>query len=356
MARWLETTGLMVAFGLVAAAGPAPAMAQDVTRERDVKITGPRGQTIDRQFKSTLTPGGLQRQTTITRPGGTFTRDVNVSRSVPPVAGPPRGGGWGPPPMRGWGPPGRPVFVGPGFGGVSTGAAVGIGALGAALGTGAGFLLGRATAPPPGPVIVGQPVIVAGAPGVVAGPPPIIAGTPGVVNGPGTVYTQAPVVLPPPSPEVTQAIGRLSSWYESTRKESCYILGRLGDPRAVPALVDILKNDKGKDVRIAAATAIGQIGDPSAAIYLERVITYDKKQEVRDAAAMALAKLPRPDPAASQTQAQAQAPTQFSARSPAPATNGAAPLQGSTSIPLEPSPENVPPPPTPVVPSPSTGR
>jgi HEAT repeats len=328
MARWLRATGVVVAFGLMAWSGMGSSTASAQTRERDVTITGPRGKTIDRQFKSTVTPGGLDRQTTITRPGGTFTRDVHIARPGPPIVAPP--------PMRGWvGGPRPPVvlqrnvFVGP-RGGVSGGEALGIGMLGAAVGTGAGYLLGRATAPQP--VVIGQPMVVATAPPamVMGAPPPI------VVTQPAMVLQAAP--LPPPNPEVNQAIGRLASWYESTRKESCYILGRLGDPRAVPALVDILKNDHSQNVRIAAAAAIGQIGDPGSAIYLQRASVYDKKQEVRDAAALAMARMPRPAPVT------ATEPPPTAVTRSAPAPTDLQPLANeSRDVP--------PPPPTPVLPS-----
>jgi hypothetical protein len=325
MARWLETARMMAAFGLVAVVAAVPATALGQTRERDVEITGPKGRTIDRQFKSTVTPNGINRQTTITRPGGTFTRDVNISRPAPAV--------------RGWVPQGRPpVFIGGprfiGGGGISGGEAFGLGALGAAVGTGAGLLLGRAMAPPPAVVVAGPPVVVA-APGV------IVAGPPAVMGGAGPGY--APVrVLPPPNPEVNQAIGRLASWHESTRKESCYVLGRIGDPRAVPALVDVLKNERSKDVRVAAATAVGQIGDPSSAIFLQRVTIYDKNQEVRDAATAALARMPREEPATT--------PAQAAPRYSSSAVSSPAPVQSEPPTRLEPAAESVPPPPTPVLP------
>ncbi|MFO0953116.1 MAG: HEAT repeat domain-containing protein [Isosphaeraceae bacterium] len=201
------------------------------------------------------------------------------------------------------------------------------------VGTGATLLLNKAISSPPPP----QPVYVAPAP-VVVGPAPVVvapAPPPAVVVNPPVRYIQAPqqtIVVDP----VAQAIGRLSSNHDNSRKEGAVVLGRLGDARAVPALINVLKTDRNKDVRIAAATALGQIGDPRGAIVLERAIVYDKKQEVRDAAAAALASMPRPAPSASLEVAPGTPVAQAY-----PNTNAA-----SGSVPLEPA-EAVPPPPSP---------
>ena len=72
--------------------------AQAQVRERDVTITGPRGNSIKRQFESVRTPGGLTREMTITRPAGTYHRELNVTRPPSVVGGGPRG--WGYPPVR----------------------------------------------------------------------------------------------------------------------------------------------------------------------------------------------------------------------------------------------------------------
>jgi hypothetical protein len=86
-------------------------------------------------------------------------------------------------------------------------------------------------------------------------------------------------------------IPRLQSFYWNTRKEAAYTLGTLGDPRAVPSLIHILKYDLHKDVRIAGAIALGEIGGPEAAIALERSSIYDHKEDVRHAAAKAIERL-----------------------------------------------------------------
>jgi hypothetical protein len=283
MARWFGINrGVVVAIGLGAALGPAAAPAQ-VVRERDTTITGPRGRSVQRSLESVRGPGFLERETTIRRPGGTFKSDVLIQRPGPggfiPRGGPPLPrwrGGFGP----------REVIINNGVGFGNGLLDFGIGAV---AGTGLGMLLGRATAPTAivaPPVVAASPVVVApGAPMVVQAPPQVVQAPPTVVHAP------LAQVVPP---EVAVALQRLQSNHDNSRRDGCLTLGRLGDDRAVAALVDRLKNDRSKDVRVAAATALGQIGDPNASVYLERATVYDKKQDVRDAAASALARMSRP--------------------------------------------------------------
>jgi HEAT repeats len=260
---------LMVALGIGVGIGllaPVGALGQ-VTRERDVTITGPRGKTIQRDFKSTITPGGIDRSTTITRPGGTFTRNVQVNRPGPAF-------GPGPGFRPGWGPGPRPIIINGGGGGIGPGASFGLGAL---AGTAGGLLVGSALAAPRPPVVVAPaPVVIAGGPAVVQGAP-----------------VQTVVAQPVAVDMVPQEIARLSSVFPGTRREAAGILGRMHDSRAVPALVERLKNDSDKSVRITAAHALADVGDPSAAVYLERSSIYDHKQEVRNASLAALARLPK---------------------------------------------------------------
>ena len=251
--------------GMGVALAPAAALGQ--VRERDVTITGPRGRTVERHMESRLGPNGLTRDLTITRPGGTYSREAHFS-GAPAFRPGPR----------------SPVFVernvfvnGGGGGGISPLASFG---LGAALGTGAGVLLDRTLAPPPPPVYFAPPVYVS----------PALPPT--VIYSPPAVYQSAPpqtLVVD----QVAQQIARFSSSHVPSRREAAAVLGRLGDPRAVPALVGRLKLDSDKTVRINAANAISRIGDPTSAIYLERASIYDKRQDVRDAAAAALARMPR---------------------------------------------------------------
>jgi len=278
-----QRAGALLALGLVVGGvsgfGPSPAWAQ--VRERDVTITGPRGRSVERHLESRIGPGGVDRQMTIRRPGGTFERDVHFGRG-PTFAG---GQGFYPGP-RGPGFIERDVIINRGGGGNALGA----GLIGAAIGTGAGMLLGSALAspPPPPPVYVApSPLYVAPGPAYVVPAPP-----PAVIVNPPVRYQQrqATVVVD----EVDLAIGRLQSAHEASRRDACAELGRMGDARAIPALIDRLKHDTSKHVRATAATAIGQVGDPGTSVILQRAITYDKKQEVRDAAAAALAMMPQP--------------------------------------------------------------
>jgi hypothetical protein len=164
---------------------------------------------------------------------------------------------------------------------------------------------------------------------------------------------------------------RLQSFYSSNRKEAAYTLGKLGDPRAVPSLVHVLKYDANKDVRIAGAIALGEIGGSEAAIGLERSSIYDHKEDVRHAAATALERL--------NAKAKAQVPTSSPdgrsrdlAQPPEPVTRSpfrGYPQPGGTSpepppansesppAQAEPAGSQPPPPPTPVTGNPgSTSR
>ncbi len=228
-----------------------PVVAQTV--ERDTTITGPRGRSIERKVETTRTPGSVERQVQIKRPGGTFDRQVQVQRA--PVGGPRRGpliaGPWPRPP---WIP--RTVVAG------QPAPAFGFGLLAAPMlnfsfgGGGGGMGIGG------------------GGPG-------------GGGMGPG-----GPAAGPAPPPDqVALVTQRLQSFYWNNRKDAAYTLGRLGDPRAVPSLVHVLKYDLHKDVRIASAIALGEIGGSDAAIALERSSIYDHKEDVRHAASTALERL-----------------------------------------------------------------
>lgn len=317
MDRWLpKANGLVLALGLGSAVcAPGVASAQAVF-ERETTITGPRGNSVTRDLKSIRGPGLVERSTSITRStGASLNRSVIMQR---PGFG---GGGFAPPPMHrggGWGWRPGPVIINQG-GGAS---ALGAGLIGAAVGTAGGLLLGKAlSSPPPPPPVYAVPV----APAYVVPAQPV---------APAANVAVAPPVVSGPDPVATEIV-RLSSRHESSRKDAIGNLGRMHDPRAIPALVERLKNDHSKDVRVAAATALGEIGDPSAQIILERAVVYDKKQEVRDAASAALARMPRP----------ASAPV---ASNPAPSLAGDS--AASSNVPrLDPI-ERVPPAPVPAPP------
>jgi hypothetical protein len=84
---------------------------------------------------------------------------------------------------------------------------------------------------------------------------------------------------------------RLQNFYPGNRKEAAYALGHMGDPRAVPSLVHVLKYDNFKDVRVASAIALGEIGGSDAAVALERSSIYDHREDVRKASTTALERL-----------------------------------------------------------------
>ena len=207
----------------------------------------------------------IQRAPSVVRGGGSFA----------PVG---RFGGWGPRPFIG-----REVIINNGGGPAHWLAplAVGLGSFGVGMFAGSAL----ASSPPPP-----QPVYAVPPPGYVIQP------APGAVYNPQQTYSPTQPLQPSQTPTVdpvAEAVTRLQSHHANSRRDGAYALGRLRDPRAIPALIDRLKNDSDVDVRVAAATAMGDIGDPRSAVYLERVTIYDKKQKVRDAAALALTRLPR---------------------------------------------------------------
>jgi hypothetical protein len=299
---------------------------QAQTVERDTTVTGPRGRSIERQVEIQRKPGSIDRQVQITRPGGTITRQTEILRSPvgPPRRGPLIAGPW---PRPAWFP--RPLVIG------QPAPAFGFGLLAAPMlnfsfGGGGGGMMGGAggMGGPPGPA------------------------------GPGA----AP---PPPPDQVALMTQRLQSFYSNNRKEAAYTLGQLGDPRAVPALVHVVKYDSSRDVRIAAAIGLGEIGGPEAAIALERASIYDRRDEVKKASATALNRLNAKAKAAPSLPPQAGRPA---AAPPAPDPRGSSPFreQPNAAAPLpeaprsdkapwqgqsEPAPPSEPPPP----PSPVTG-
>jgi HEAT repeats len=258
LSRWLNlTAGACVACCWIVNGSGSTALGQGSRLERDVKVTGPRGRTIERKVEIDRGPGYVDRQVQIQRPGGTLSREVRVAGGRPgPAFRPGPGPGFGPrPPVI----IERNVYSGPG-----PGTSFALGMLGGAA----------LTAPFWGPPLVAPP------------PPVVVPPAPAVVIQQPAVVSAAPAV--DPLDPVALAAQRLQSHHPGSRREAAQTLGRLGDPRGIPPLVDVLKNDWFKDVRIAAAQALGQIGGPEAVTVLERAVVYEKKQDVRDAAASAL--------------------------------------------------------------------
>lgn len=79
----------------------------------------------------------------------------------------------------------------------------------------------------------------------------------------------------------------------NVRKNACYALGAIGDPRAVDALINVLLNDTLMNVRGAAAEALGYIGHPRAVNALITALG-DMSAFVREHAALALGRIGHP--------------------------------------------------------------
>jgi hypothetical protein len=315
--KWLNIATIVCATGWVIGDWNK-CFAQTARSEREAKITGPRGRTIDRRLEIDRGPGTLERHLQIQRPNVTLQRDFQL-----------QGGG------RGVG------FGGGGFG---------------------------------GPMIVQRNVFVAPRPssswsfGFMAAPlitfpfwqpapPPVVVAPPPVVVAP-----QPPTTVAQPSPldPVALAAQRLQSHHASSRRDGAQTLGRLHDPRAVPPLVHALKYDSSKDVKIAAALALGEIGGRDVELVLERCIIYEKHQEVRDAAAQALRRL-RSQPVSDASVISSEVPRLSSPSSgsrpaltrPSPRNSSVEPQLDGPGAGAEPSDTDrvPPPPPTPVKPS-----
>ena len=84
---------------------------------------------------------------------------------------------------------------------------------------------------------------------------------------------------------------RLRFGDKGDRKDAAKKLGKLEDPRAVPALVGALRSDPEEDVREEAAEALGRIGDPSALSALRWAARRDREDDVRKEARKAIKKI-----------------------------------------------------------------
>ncbi len=237
--QWPLAFGLMV---MAAALSGRETSAQTV--ERDTTITGPRGNSIERQVRTERRGNVVDRQIDITRPGGTYHRETQVT-SPPGYRGGPvyRGG---PRIVE------RDVFIG-----------------GGAPAPFFNFFVGS---PPP-------PVFIA------PFPPPLVVNLPPIASG------------PPPRPvgvdQAADAIDEFGSFHMKTRREAAITLGKLRDHRGVPPLIDRLKHDHEKEVRMAAAWSLAEIGDPRAVVPLEVAAQFDKRPDVQAVARKSLARMPR---------------------------------------------------------------
>ena len=85
--------------------------------------------------------------------------------------------------------------------------------------------------------------------------------------------TATRAILSLPSAEaVVLLIPLLADRDEFVRRETAYALGKTGDPKAVPALINALDRDREAGVRGAAAVALGEIGESSAVPALAEAI------------------------------------------------------------------------------------
>lgn len=83
----------------------------------------------------------------------------------------------------------------------------------------------------------------------------------------------------PPTPDIEGAIRLLSSPDVQLRQFIAYLLGRVGDARAIEPLIDALQ-DENVGVRGAAANALGAIGDQGAVPYLKPLLRHSNPQLV----------------------------------------------------------------------------
>ena len=94
---------------------------------------------------------------------------------------------------------------------------------------------------------------------------------------------------PNQTPDVEGAIRLLRSPDVQLRQFVAYLLGRVGDARAIEPLIDALQ-DENPGVRGAAANALGAIGDDAAVPYLKPLLN-DANQQLVVWAAYALTRL-----------------------------------------------------------------
>ena len=147
---------------------------------------------------------------------------------------------------------------------------------GTTLGLAVGSALSAPPPPPPPVIFMPEPIYVA---------PPTV-----VVNPPQRYQPMQPQVIPGPTivvDQVNDGLTALKSVHWTTRRDGAVSLGKLGDARAVPALLDRLKHDLDRNVRQGSAWALGQIGDPRALPALEHAAALDRREEVRTVAAKA---------------------------------------------------------------------
>ncbi|QLQ33180.1 MAG: HEAT repeat domain-containing protein [Candidatus Thiothrix singaporensis] len=85
----------------------------------------------------------------------------------------------------------------------------------------------------------------------------------------------------------------LSDKNTNVRQYAAFALGQIGDPSAIPALANALKDkDENESMRSSAASALGNIGDTSASTALANALNNkDENEDVRSSAASALGRI-----------------------------------------------------------------
>ena len=91
-------------------------------------------------------------------------------------------------------------------------------------------------------------------------------------------------------PAVPYLILSIKDENANKRKNIAFVLGRIGDGRAVEHLVDLL-NDGDYNVRDAAAWALGEIGDKDMLPVLKKALETEKNKKVKKYLEEAIKKL-----------------------------------------------------------------
>lgn len=263
MKRRAARFGWSLAMGVASLSGLAVDCGAQQVFERATRVTGPRGRTLERDIRAERGPGYVERDIRIQRPAGTFERQVHINGPLTA-----RGAATSRAVVRGPVTPGfvqrnvifeRPIVV--------------------------------RTIPPIAPGFWGPPIgLYAGSgfwfpPSVIAAPPVTV-----VYQSPATVIQQVPVT-PRVADPFADAMGRLRSHHDNSRRDGALTLGRMGDVRAVPSLMERLDKDHDMEVRVASAWALGELGDPRSMLALDRASRFDKKAEVRAAANRAIGRM-----------------------------------------------------------------
>lgn len=112
--------------------------------------------------------------------------------------------------------------------------------------------------------------------------------SPAEAPAPVSVVSDSPPALQQPQQDVEVLIAMLRMRDANMREHAAEALGHLGDPRAVVALMDVVRSDADASVREHAAESLGHLGDADAVAALTDVVRNDTNASVREHAAEAL--------------------------------------------------------------------